>query len=256
MRQARFLLRFDDICPTMNWKIWTQVVDLLDEHRVRPILAVVPDNQDPKLVFGAGRPDFWNCVRRWQESGWSVALHGYQHKYETRNPGIMRIKDASEFAGLRERDQAGKIDAALAIFKREQVVADAWIAPGHSFDEVTVSLLRARGLSVIVDGFMRTPYIAADGMRWVPQQLWDFGPLSDGVWTVCFHHNVWTESELDRFRTNVRTYLPQITALQDVLEQTQRRGPTVGDRLFDRAWRMARWSRFRAVRGLFRRIAR
>ena len=52
MSDARFLLRFDDLCPTMNWAMWDAIEAHLVRMEVRPILAVVPDNRDPKLVAG------------------------------------------------------------------------------------------------------------------------------------------------------------------------------------------------------------
>ncbi len=50
--KARYLIRFDDICPTMNWTIWEQVEQVLRTYHVQPILAVVPDNQDPRATGG------------------------------------------------------------------------------------------------------------------------------------------------------------------------------------------------------------
>jgi len=39
----RYIVWFDDICPTMNWAIWDDVEATLVEHGIRPLLAVVPD---------------------------------------------------------------------------------------------------------------------------------------------------------------------------------------------------------------------
>ncbi|HET8715597.1 MAG TPA: DUF2334 domain-containing protein, partial [Holophagaceae bacterium] len=100
MADARYILRFDDICPTMNWEVWEAIEALLDRHGVKPILAVVPDNQDPKLQVDAPRADFWDRVRGWQAKGYTIALHGYQHRYINRNAGIMGLTHQSEFAGL------------------------------------------------------------------------------------------------------------------------------------------------------------
>ena len=65
MNNDRYLLRFDDICPTMNWAIWDKVEEGLRRHDVRPILAVVPDNHDSKLRIDPPRADFWDRVRQW-----------------------------------------------------------------------------------------------------------------------------------------------------------------------------------------------
>ena len=64
MADTRYILRFDDICPTMNWAAWEAIEALLTRHDVRPILAVVPDNRDPKLVVDPPMADFWAQVRK------------------------------------------------------------------------------------------------------------------------------------------------------------------------------------------------
>src|SRR4051812_1074869 len=97
---AQFLLRFDDFCPTMNWHVWEQVETILVEAQIKPLIAVVPDNQDAVLDVHPPRATFWQHVRDWQALGWSIGLHGYQHRYVTENPGLMRRNRYSEFAGL------------------------------------------------------------------------------------------------------------------------------------------------------------
>ena len=44
---AKYILRFDDICSTMNWNKWNSIEDILIKHNIKPILAIVPDNKDP-----------------------------------------------------------------------------------------------------------------------------------------------------------------------------------------------------------------
>ena len=61
---THYLLRFDDICPTMNWTVWRQIEAALIEHQLKPMLAVVPDNQDPTLKVDTAVKDFWEHVRQ------------------------------------------------------------------------------------------------------------------------------------------------------------------------------------------------
>src|SRR2546429_7960195 len=103
----------------MNWAMWNNVESILHRHGVKPILAVVPDNRDPKLAVDAPRADFWERVRDWQAQGWTIAVHGYQHAYVTRDAGILRLNRYSEFAGLPYDDQKRKIESALSILSRE-----------------------------------------------------------------------------------------------------------------------------------------
>ena len=93
-----FLVRFDDLCPTMNWDIWERVEDILIRNSVTPILSIVPDNQDPRLDVAPTQPAFWSRVREWQGRGWTIGLHGYQHLYLSRSAGIVGTRPLSEFA--------------------------------------------------------------------------------------------------------------------------------------------------------------
>jgi hypothetical protein len=43
--QLMYLVRFDDICPTVNWTIWTEIDEILTTEGVKPILSVIPDNR-------------------------------------------------------------------------------------------------------------------------------------------------------------------------------------------------------------------
>ena len=216
MKHARYLVRFDDLCPTMNWSVWSQIAEILAEAGVVPILAVVPDNKDAHLVVDSERPDFWDQVRCWQTRGWTVGMHGYQHDYVTVDPGIVKLNPFSEFAGLPTDRQRTKLRAAKGIFDREGVTPRIWIAPAHSFDAVTVSLLREVGIGTISDGFGLYPSIDRRGILWIPQQIWRFRPLPVGVFTVCLHHNGWTQADVSSFRLQLAKYRNQITSLEEI----------------------------------------
>jgi predicted deacetylase len=230
-RASEFLIRFDDVCPTMNWGLWTEIEAILDAHCVKPMIAIVPNNKDPELQVSSPRSDFWEQVRRWKEKGWAIGVHGYEHLYTTDDPGILGLQDRSEFAGLPKSDQHTKLSLALQIFDRECIVPDIWVAPSHSFDWTTLSLLKQLGLGVVSDGLMAFPYRDFAGVFWVPQQLWRFRRTPPGVWTVCLHHNKWSQRQLSNFRNDVRTYSKQISNLAAVSLKYSDREETVSDRV-------------------------
>jgi predicted deacetylase len=215
---ARYLLRFDDLCPTMNWRIWDVVEDILVRHRINPILAIVPDNRDPKLVVDKANPEFWDRAREWQRRGWTIALHGYQHLYTSVNAGIVGRRKLSEFAGIPKQEQANKLREATGIFRRESIKSHVWVAPGHTFDENTVSLLPEFGLTIISDGIFRHPF-CSHRVTWIPQQLWEFRSAPSGVWTICFHHNDWSEKAVRQFRDQVASYSNLLTRIENVLHR-------------------------------------
>ncbi len=214
--KARYLLRFDDICPTMNWAVWNEVEAILQRHQVHPLLAVVPDNQDLELQCAAPAPDFWERVRGWQTHGWSIALHGFQHRFVTKEAGLIGLNRFSEFAGLSASAQQERLTQALAIFQREKVVADAWSAPAHSFDQVTLQCLAAAGLRTISDGLFLLPQTDAAGFFWLPQQLSDFRSFPFGVFTICLHTNQWDRARVRSFEQKVIAYRARLTSLQEL----------------------------------------
>lgn len=228
--ECRYLVRFDDICPTMNWAVWDAVEALLMRHSIRPILAVVPDNRDPKLIVDSPRADFWERVRSWQRASFAIGLHGYQHRYVNENAGLMRLNHQSEFAGLSRSEQEAKLRSGLEIFAKQGVRADAWVAPSHSFDRTTVAVLADLGVPVISDGLWHWPFTDVRGVTWVPQQLWDvFSPKPAGIWTVCYHHNNWAPGKIEEFGRSLEAYASRMTDLATVVDAFAGRRATLTD---------------------------
>ena len=222
--KTRFILRLDDICPTMNWRIWRLLERDLCELNIKPLMAVIPDNRDRDLmVSAAGGDDFWNGVRSWQKRGWTIGLHGYQHRYLTNMAGMYGRAARSEFAGLPYEIQEIKLRNAIRIFREQQVSPEVWVAPAHSFDATTVSILSKLGVRIISDGYAIYPYQDAEGVTWIPQQFGKFRKLPFGVWTICCHFNSWTDAETDRFRRDLRKYRRHFTAVDDVVKSYRER---------------------------------
>ncbi|HEY4760909.1 MAG TPA: DUF2334 domain-containing protein [Thermoguttaceae bacterium] len=231
---VEILMRFDDICPTLNWKVWDQIEKALIEHGIRPILAVVPDNCDPSLMVEPPAADFWQRLRQYQAQGWIMAMHGYQHRYVTNNAGLVGRRKKSEFAGLPVEQQEEKLRLGMKILNGEGIHPTVWVAPGHTFDAATVSLLGKYGIRTISDGFFRYPYRARDGMFWVPQQLWELQRVPDGVWTVCYHLNGWGVADLETFRRDLDHYRDQIVSLPDVIGKYDNRRRRWWERIYFR----------------------
>jgi hypothetical protein len=203
--------------------MWAEIETILLERRLKPILAVVPDNRDPVLQVDSPAGDFWDRVRGWQDHGWTIALHGFQHRYVTRNAGLAAIRKKSEFAGLPAAEQREKLRLGMEIFERERITSRVWIAPGDTFDATTVALLPNFGIRIISAGYFQFPYVSASGVTWVPQQMHYFRPAPPGVWTVCYHHNRWDASRARKFREDLDQYGTNIQSLEDVLDANPQR---------------------------------
>lgn len=251
-----FLVRFDDICPTMNWGIWDQIETVLRDLRIKPILAVIPDNRDPTFKYCDERTDFWDRVRQWQKWGWAIGIHGHQHLYVTADAGILGGSPRSEFAGLGYEEQKRKLERAIAIFRREKIESRLWIAPSHSFDETTLQVLKELGITIISDGLSSRPYVDLKGLTWVPVQISKFRRIySFCTWTVCLHHNKWAQNQLNQFRHDVTRFCADITSLDDVLSMYGGRSYSLTDTAFKYAYKYALHARriqrrFMASRGI------
>lgn len=213
---ATYLLRFDDLCPTMNWAMWREVEAIVRDAGIRPIIAVIPDNRDPSFRFETPDPGFWDRVRTWQADGWTIGLHGYQHLYVSDGRGVCGTDPRSEFAGVSRGEQERKLRAAIGVFEQNGVVVDAWIAPNHSFDQLTVDLVRELGIGMINDGFDMWPHRDLRGTFWVPCQLNDFVSRKNGVWTVHYHPNYWDDVRLAGFAADMARFGEQITDVATV----------------------------------------
>jgi len=183
----KYIIRVDDACPTMNHNNWNRLEKLLNSYNIKPIVAVVPNNKDKKLMIDKSNSEFWQQVKRWQNKEWEIALHGFEHKYSTKDKSLVPINDYSEFAGVSLEEQKKKISAGIKIFKEHNISCRAWIAPAHSFDENTIKALQSESdITIISDGIAWSPYYEYN-MYWIPQQLWKPRKMPFGTWTICYH---------------------------------------------------------------------
>jgi hypothetical protein len=209
----------------MNWEVWSALEPVLIERELKPILAVVPDNQDEILKVHPPANDFWDRVRSWQARGWTIGLHGFQHRYVSRHCGMVTARRTSEFAGIPPLEQENKLRQATDIFQTNGIKSRVWVAPGHSFDAATVSLLPKFGMDIISDGHFKFPFVCRKQMFWIPQQLSYFRPAPSGVWTVCQHINGWSRQTINRFLQDLERYGPKIGSVQETLKEWSGRPP-------------------------------
>jgi peptidoglycan/xylan/chitin deacetylase (PgdA/CDA1 family) len=169
---TRVVLRFDDLCPTMKWTVWNPIEEVLDRHGVHPIVAIVPDNRDPKLVVEPENRDFWNRARRWQEKGWLIGQHGYTHVYDSTDAGLVPWWRQSEFAGHPPELQRRRLREGQQALEAEGLHPTVWVAPSHSFDSATLDAVRDLGIRIVSDGVGRHPTVDERGLIWIPAPPW------------------------------------------------------------------------------------
>jgi predicted deacetylase len=228
---ARYLLRFDDLCPTVSRERWQLCRGLVDEFRVRPILAVVPDNLDPDLAVSPADAGFWREVRAMEKAGATIGLHGYHHLRQSRGRSFVPLQRASEFAGVPGHWQRTWIWEGLDILRQHGLNPRIWVAPQHGFDGDTLRALKAERIHLLSDGFARVPFVRG-GMTWIPQQLWAPLEKSEGLWTICIHPNTARPAEIETLRAFLRGHAHQFTSVDAVMTEFAPGGLTLGEQVY------------------------
>ena len=125
------LIRMDDIAENMNWSLMKKCEDLFDELNIKPLLGVIPKNEDPELLKYDKSENFWQEVRNWNKKGWEISMHGYNHVYGTKTykKDYFNYGGDSEFFGLSLSDQKIKIKSGFEKFVNEGIKIRSFFAP-------------------------------------------------------------------------------------------------------------------------------
>jgi predicted deacetylase len=249
-KPAQYLLRFDDLCPTVSRTRWQRFLPLIEEFGIRPILAVIPDNQDDKLNLSPPDPEFWAQMRAMEEAGATIGLHGYRHLCTSQGTSFLPLHQRTEFAGVPKQTQRQWIREGLGILRGQGLNPRIWVAPRHGFDRGTLSALRKERVEVLSDGFARLPFTRG-GLTWIPQQLWEPVEKSKGLWTICLHSNFTHRNQVDQLHAFLREHAAQFTSVDRVLSEFPPSSLGLTERLYE-AWALwrAQMSRARKRRKL------
>jgi predicted deacetylase len=215
---AQYLLRFDDLCPSMDAEKWLCFQALIERFELHPLLAIVPDNMDQSLNVAPADPHFWQRMRYLEAAGATIALHGYQHLCLQTGRSLIPLHKHSEFAGADRDLQLQWIRAGLSILRGQQLNPRVWVAPRHGFDGKTVEALRAEGIQILSDGFGQEAY-KNRGMVWIPQQLWEPQERQRGLWTICIHSNYASEKLIRQMEKFLEKHASQCTSVDRILRE-------------------------------------
>lgn len=195
-----YLIRLDDASEYMDIQRWIQIEVLLDKYNIKPIVGIIPNNQDEEFVckyekyFG-----FWDKVQDWQKKGWEIALHGYTHVYLSNCSGINPMHNRSEFAGLSLEEQKMKINNGVKVFKEHEIEAKIFFAPSHTYDWNTIEALRAESNIRIISDTIANDIYKIEDFYFIPQQSGHVQRLPFKVVTFCYHPNNMTEQDFKIF---------------------------------------------------------
>lgn len=187
----KILVRFDDICPTMNFHQFQIAMEQMDKNGVKPLIGVIPDCQDPDLQIEEPHVDFWEFVKELQAKGYTVAMHGSVHVFDNHARGTIVNRWDSEFAGHPYEIQLQKIRKGKEILESHGIHTDIFFAPGHSYDNNTLKALYACGFKYISDGKSAKPYTSY-GVTCIPCRSGGVPGMRFGTYhTAVLHAHEW-----------------------------------------------------------------
>lgn len=222
--KTKYLIRLDDACPTMNKAKWDKVESILNKYKVKPMVGIIPKNQDKSLMIDEVDAYFWDRARNWETSGWTIALHEYDHKYIKEEGGLNPVNLRSEFAGVDLETQKEKVSEGYKILKKQGLSPEWFFAPSHTFDRNTLLALKEKSsIRKISDTFALNPYILED-LIFVPQQMGVGRNIKiPGTWTFCYHPNTMNEHAFTAFEKFIKANQDKFISFNNVLEKTPTR---------------------------------
>ena len=194
----KITIRMDDITPDMDWAKFLRFKELCDLYQVKPLIGVVPANQDTMLHIEKPRTDYWEYLHTLQSEGWCIAQHGCTHIYNTHKKGCFPLNALSEYAGNSYEEQYASLEKGQKILKGHQIDTDIFMA--HSYDYNTLKALRELGFTKITDGFGRQPY-QWQGLTFYPISFKQSNSLKQekGYTTFVVHANTMNDHDFARY---------------------------------------------------------
>lgn len=215
--KLNYLVRLDDACPEMDKQKWQRIEGILDKYGIKPMVGIIPQNEDPVTRIEVADSSFVAKALNWQKKGWTIALHGYNHVCTTNLGGINPVHQRSEFAGLSLIEQKKKILKGYNTLLLMGLIPKYFFAPSHTYDENTLkALLEETPIRIISDTIALHPY--KKGLFTViPCQMGRFRKLFIwGHWTFCFHPNNMDEECFIQFDTFIKKNKKRFISFEQV----------------------------------------
>ena len=197
---AKYLIRFDDINPRMNFERFLDLKLILEKNNIKSILGVIPDCKDREFLNFAYNKSFIKLIKKFKDYGDTIAQHGYQHIYDSKERGIFGSGKNSEFAGLDFKTQLVRLKSGKDILIKHSLWEPVFMAPAHSFDFNTLKALQNLSFKYVLDGFALYPYDKKN-LIFIPQIISKPLPkFITGVSQLCIHINTISDDEIKKLK--------------------------------------------------------
>ena len=217
----KIAVRLDDITPDMDYEKFYKMKQILDTYQIKPLIGVVPFNEDKNLMQGPKHEDFPGFLQGLLAEGWSIALHGYEHLYSSDKGGLFPLNHFSEFAGLPHEKQNAMLAKGKEQLANWGIETDIFMAPAHSFDRSTLKALKKNGFIYVTDGFGKRPYLRK-GLVFLPIAIKqsDCYKETEGYTTLVYHTNTMDDTDFERckkiFEDNKEKLIPYKEYLKQI----------------------------------------
>lgn len=217
------LIRLDDIAENMNWPLMERCEVLFDKYNIKPLLGVISNNKDPKLLSYPRNESFWSQVRAWKDKKWEISMHGYTHVYdkETNKNDYFNYGGQSEFFGHSYEEQFLRIRKSLDIFKKENIKIRSFFAPNHTYDLNTFSALKDNNILNVIDGYGLMPF-KKNNLNFIPQLFYKEIALPFGIQSTQVHLNFWKEDDFLKFEKFIIKNNKKIISFEDALKKVNK----------------------------------
>lgn len=219
----KYIIRLDDACPTMNEKKWQAIEMLLDKYNIKPIVGIIPDNKDSDFKYPKIK-DFWKKYpHKWQEKGWIIAVHGYNHN--------LTKTIRTEFSSKSYKEQKKTLHAGYTLLRNQGLMPKCFFAPNHTFDDNTIKACKDLGIfEFISDGYAYYPY-KYKGMIFLPSVFDTPHKVSSkGIFTFVYHPNNITEEKLIYLENFIKANLENFNVNIDyIITKYSNRKKTIKD---------------------------
>ena len=241
-----YLLRLDDASEFMDIKKWNDMENLLDKYNIKPIVGVIPKNEDETFVKKYERDiKFWDKIRGWQRKEWEIALHGFNHVYTSNSGGMNPVNYRSEFAGISLEQQQVKIAKGISIFNENKLKVKIFFSPSHTFDSNTLEALKRESHIRIINDTIANDLYKEGEFYFIPQQFGHVKWSPFKVTTFCYHPNYISEIDMRKLEKFLKKNGHKFVSFKDLPRIN--RDLTIYDRTLRRLY-----FAFRKVRNILR----
>ena len=211
-------IRMDDITPDMDWAKFLRFKKLCDLYQVKPLIGVVPENQDSMLQIDEKKEDFWEYLLQLKNEGWVIAQHGCNHIYSTKKKGCFPLNALSEFAGKSFDEQLLSLKKGKEILEGHGIFTDIFMAPAHSYDKNTLKAIKTLGFTKITDGFGDRPYVWQE-LTFYPISFKQSSSLRKqaGYTTFVLHTNTMNDKDFERYEKLFAEHKDKLISYQEYL---------------------------------------